>query len=48
MTLCPTTVPVELPLWLKSLESDFCWSDPITEVDENGDEVVLHRQATWN
>jgi hypothetical protein len=28
--------------------ADFCWCDPITEVDETGDEVVLHRQATWN
>jgi hypothetical protein len=44
----PAVAPVELPIGLNHLDSDFCWCDPIIEVDENGQEVVLHRQVTWN
>ena len=45
---CPATMPVEMPVGLTHLESDFCWCDPIVEVDENGQAVVLHRQVMWN
>jgi len=34
-------MPVEMPVGLTHLESDFCWCDPIVEVDENGQEVVV-------
>jgi len=44
----PATMPVEMPVGLTHLESDFCWCDPIVEVDENGQAVVLHRQVMWN
>jgi hypothetical protein len=44
----PATVLVEMPVGLKHLDSDFCWCDPIIELDENGQEAVLHRQVTWN
>ena len=44
----PAAVPVEMPVGLKHLDSDFCWCDPIIELDENGQEAVLHRQVTWN
>jgi hypothetical protein len=40
--------PVELPIGLNHLDSDFCWCDPIIEVDANGQEIVLHRQVAWN
>lgn len=40
--------PVEMPIGLNHIESDFCWCDPIVEADENGREVVVHRQVTWN
>jgi hypothetical protein len=40
--------PVDKPIGLNHLDSDFCWCDPIIELDENGTEVVLHRQVTWN
>lgn len=43
-----SAVPVEMPAGLKHLDSDFCWCDPIIELDENGQEAVLHRQVTWN
>jgi hypothetical protein len=44
----PSVAPVEMPIGLNHLDSDFCWCDPIIQVDENGQEVVLHRQVTWN
>lgn len=47
-SLFPAIVPVEMPVGLKHLDSDLCWCDPIIEVDEIGEEVVLHRQVCWN
>jgi hypothetical protein len=44
----PALVPAALPLGLQHLDSDSCWCDPIIEVDDNGEENVLHRQVTWN
>ena len=44
----PAVAPVEMPIGLNHLESDFCWCDPIIDVDENGQEVVLHGQVMWN
>jgi hypothetical protein len=41
-------VPVEMPIGLKHLESDFCWCDPVIEVDEYGTESVLHKQVSWH
>jgi hypothetical protein len=45
---CPALVPVEMPVGLTHLDSDLCWCDPIVEVDEDGEHVLLHRQVTWN
>jgi hypothetical protein len=44
----PAAVPVEMPVGLNHLESDFCWCDPLVEVDENGKEALLHKHVTWN
>jgi hypothetical protein len=44
----PGTVPVEMPVGLKHLDSDFCWCDPIIEVNDDGEETVVHRQVQWN
>ena len=44
----PAVALVEMPIGLNHLDSDFCWCDPIIQVDENGQELVLHRQVTWN
>jgi hypothetical protein len=44
----PAIAPVDMPFGLNHLDSDFCWCDPIVELDENGTEVVLHRHVTWN
>jgi len=40
--------PVEMPTGLGHLHSNVCWCDPIIEIDKNGQELVLHRQVTWN
>jgi hypothetical protein len=37
-----------MPIGLTHLDSDLCWCDPIVEVDENGEHVLLHRQVIWN
>jgi hypothetical protein len=44
----PAVLPTELPTQLQHLDSDSCWCDPIIEVDAEGQELVLHRQVTWN
>lgn len=44
----PATGPMETPLGLRHIESDFCWCDPMIEVDESGRETVVHREVTWN
>ena len=45
---CPALVLVEMPVGLTHLDSDLCWCDPIVEVDEDGEHVLLHRQVTWH
>ena len=44
----PGATPVRLPVGLKHLDSDFCWCDPVTDWDENGEQQVLHKHVTWN
>jgi len=45
---CPALLPVEMPVGLTHLDSDLCWCHPIVEVDEDGEQLLLHRQVTWN
>ncbi len=33
---------------LAHLDSELCWCEPIIEVDENGNDVVIHSEVTWN
>jgi hypothetical protein len=33
---------------LSHINSDLCWCDPMVDVDESGDEVVIHKEVTWN
>ncbi len=44
----PAIAPVEMPIGLKHLDSDFSWCDPVVKVDENGQKFVHHRQVTWS
>lgn len=38
----------KIPIGLNHVDWDFCWCDPIVETDQNGQEVVIHREVTWN
>ena len=33
---------------LAHVESQSCWCDPIVEVGEYGEEIVLHKEVTWH
>lgn len=44
----PMAPPVRLPVGMVHLDSAFCWCDPLVEVDDEGNEVVLHRQVVWH
>jgi hypothetical protein len=46
--LYPAVVLSEPPMGLEHLDSDFCWCDPIIALDAEGQDIVLHRQVTWN
>jgi hypothetical protein len=48
MWFFPAIAPVEMPTGLNHLDSDFCWCDPLAEIDENGQEAMLHREVTWS
>jgi hypothetical protein len=39
---------VRAPIGLNHIDSDVCWCEPIVETDEDGKEVVVHREITWN
>jgi len=41
-------VPVEMPVGLNHIDSDYCWCEPMIEVDDNVEEVLVHRQVSWN
>lgn len=43
----PETV-VETPIGLHHIDSDVCWCEPIVETDEDGQEIIVHREITWN
>lgn len=44
----PAIAAVEMPIGLTHIDSGFCWCDPVAEVDDNGQQVVVHREVTWN
>jgi len=44
----PAIAPVDMPIGLNHLDSDFCWCDPIVELDDNGTFVIRHRLFTCN
>jgi hypothetical protein len=39
---------MEMPVGLKHFDSEFCWCDPIIEVDEDERKVVIHKEVTWH
>ncbi len=46
--ISPIMTAVKMPIGLSHVDSDFCWCDPIVELDESGQGVVVHREVTWN
>jgi hypothetical protein len=44
----PAVAAVEMPIGLNHVDSGSCWCDPIVEDDDDGQEIVLHRQVIWN
>ncbi len=48
IAIWPAIPAVEMPMGLNHIDSDFCWCDPVVELDQNGQEVVVHREITWN
>jgi hypothetical protein len=39
---------MQVPKELSHIDSDLCWCEPIVEFDEDGDQVVMHKEVTWN
>ena len=46
--IAPSTSIAPMPVGLIHIDSRACWCEPDIEVDEAGQQVVLHRQVTWN
>lgn len=44
----PAVAAVEMPIGLTHIDSAFCWCDPIVDIDESGQETVVHRGIAWN
>jgi hypothetical protein len=38
----------QTPSGPRHIASDFCWCEPLVETDEDGVEVIVHREITWN
>jgi hypothetical protein len=48
--MMPNTIPATSgpPVLLEHTHSELCWCEPAVEVDEDGKEVVVHKDVTWN
>ena len=46
--ITPFAAAVEMPIGLTHVDSDVCWCDPLIELDESGQEQVVHREVMWN
>jgi hypothetical protein len=45
---CRDSVWTEVIDQLAHVESKLCWCDPIIEVDENDNDIVIHKEVIWN
>jgi hypothetical protein len=41
-------IGTEVANQLAHVESELCWCDPIVEIDEYGQKVVMHKKVTWH
>jgi hypothetical protein len=46
--VAPGSASMPLPKELPHIDSDLCWCEPIVDFDEDGDQVVMHKEVTWN
>ncbi len=44
----PTAAAIPQPVRLSHIDSELCWCEPMIETDEDGHEVIVHREITWN
>jgi hypothetical protein len=44
----PNPFETEFSTQLAHVKSELCWCDPIVEIDEYGQEVLVHREVTWH
>jgi len=44
----PAEALLKTPVALKHDDSVFCWCDPLVELNDNGREIVVHKEVTWN
>lgn len=44
----PATIAAETPIGIAHMNSEFCWCDPLLELDEDGHEIVVHHEVTWH
>ena len=33
---------------LRHLQSQLCWCEPVLALDEDGKEILVHQEVTWN
>jgi len=33
---------------LKHIRSQLCWCEPVVALDEDGKEILVHQEVTWN
>ncbi len=38
----------QTPIGPRHVDSDICWCEPMVETDEDGEEIVVHREILWN
>jgi hypothetical protein len=44
----PSGALVGTPAGLSHIDSEFCWCEPMVELDDEGQLIVIHREVTWN
>jgi hypothetical protein len=48
MRNAPEMPAQQTPIGPRHIDSDVCWCEPIVDMDEDGEAVVVHREITWN
>jgi hypothetical protein len=48
MRNAPEMPAQQTPIGPRHIDSDICWCEPIVDMDEDGEAVVMHREITWN